>query len=46
MGTPSGRITIADRKLIITQNGERTESTLDSDEEWRAALQEYFGVVL
>ena len=46
MGTPSGRITIADRKLIITRDGERTESTLASDEVWVAALQEYFGIVL
>lgn len=46
MATPSGRITITDRKLIITQNGKREESTLHTDEEWRAALRQYFGVVL
>ncbi|HXY04806.1 MAG TPA: arylamine N-acetyltransferase [Terriglobales bacterium] len=46
MATPSGRITIADRKLIVTQDGERTESTLASEEEWRAALKEYFEIVL
>jgi N-hydroxyarylamine O-acetyltransferase len=44
--TPQGRITIADRKLIVTRNGEREESLLVSDEEWRAALQKHFGIVL
>jgi N-hydroxyarylamine O-acetyltransferase len=44
--TANGRITIADRKLIITHNGERRESPLDSDEQWRAALKMYFGIVL
>jgi N-hydroxyarylamine O-acetyltransferase len=44
MGTPSGRITIADRKLIITQDGERTESML-AEEEWQAALKKYFEIV-
>jgi len=42
--TPSGRITIADRKLIITRNGMRYESTLDSNEQWRLALKEHFGI--
>ncbi len=44
--TANGRITIADRKLIITHNGERRESLLDSDEQWRTALKMYFGIVL
>ena len=44
--TPAGRITIADQKLIITRDGQREESTLGSDEEWRAALQKRFGIVL
>ena len=44
--TPWGRITIADRKLIVTCNGEKRESELNSDEEWRAALRENFGTVL
>jgi N-hydroxyarylamine O-acetyltransferase len=44
--TPTGRITIANRKLIITHNGSREESTLTSDEEWLAALKKYFELVL
>ena len=44
--TPWGRITIAERKLIVTCNGEKRESVLNSDEEWRAALRENFGTVL
>jgi N-hydroxyarylamine O-acetyltransferase len=44
--TPEGRITLADRKLILTRNGARKERALTSDEEWRSALKEYFEVVL
>jgi N-hydroxyarylamine O-acetyltransferase len=43
--TPDGRITLSNGKLIETRNGERHEHTL-SDEEWKAKLQELFGVVL
>jgi len=46
MATPDGRITISDRRLIITRNGEKKERLLHSDEEWQSALQEYFGVIL
>jgi len=44
--TPQGRITLADRKLIITRDAMRDERLLASDEEWRAALKDYFDVVL
>lgn len=44
--TPWGRITVADRSLIVTCNGEKQESILASDEEWRRGLKENFGVVL
>jgi len=44
--TPDGRITIVDTKLIVTRNGKREESALDSAQEWREALSEYFGIVL
>jgi N-hydroxyarylamine O-acetyltransferase len=44
--TQYGRITLSDRKLIETRNGEKIERQLNSDEEWRTALQDYFGVVL
>lgn len=46
MATPGGRVTIAERKLIVTGNGEKRETILNSEEEWRAALKENFGVVL
>ena len=44
--TPEGRITMADRKLIFTRDGKREESLLVSEEEWRAALKEHFGIDL
>jgi len=44
--TASGRITLSDRTLIITREGKREERLLSSEEEWRIALQEHFGVVL
>jgi len=46
MATVDGRITIADRRLIFTRNGQKEESGLGSEEEWREALARYFGVVL
>ena len=46
MATPEGRITVADRKLIFTRNGNREERLLASDTEWRTALKELFGIVL
>jgi N-hydroxyarylamine O-acetyltransferase len=46
MATPDGRITVADRRLILTRNGSREERLLASDDEWRAALKERFGIVL
>jgi N-hydroxyarylamine O-acetyltransferase len=42
--TPEGRVTIADRTLILTRHGERRESLLVSDEQWRAALKEHFRI--
>lgn len=46
MATPGGRITVADRKLIFTRNGNREERLLALEPEWRAALKEHFGIVL
>jgi N-hydroxyarylamine O-acetyltransferase len=42
--TSDGRITLSDRKLITTRNGTREERLLNSEEEWRSALEENFGV--
>jgi N-hydroxyarylamine O-acetyltransferase len=44
--TDDGRITLSDMKLTITRNGQKEEQTLASENEWRAALREYFEVVL
>jgi N-hydroxyarylamine O-acetyltransferase len=40
--TPTGRVTIANQRLIISERGQRTERDLD-DAEWRAAFTEHFG---
>ena len=44
--TREGRITLSDLKLIGTEHGKREESKLASEDEWRAALVEHFGVRL
>ena len=49
--TGNGRITLSQRddsgrKLIRTVGTERTETPIDDDPAWRAALAEHFGVVL
>jgi N-hydroxyarylamine O-acetyltransferase len=46
LAVPNGRITLADLKLIMTRNGSRQERMLGSEDEWRAALEQYFGIVL
>jgi len=46
MAMPDGRVTLADRKLILTHNGIKQERLLASDEERSAALKEYFQIVL
>ena len=46
MATPDGRITVSDRRLIITRNGEKKERLLNSEDEWQNVLLEYFGVIL
>jgi N-hydroxyarylamine O-acetyltransferase len=43
--TDDGRITLADMKLIVTRNGQRNETTLASEQEWREAVKEHFGIV-
>jgi N-hydroxyarylamine O-acetyltransferase len=44
--TPGGRITLADKKLIVTRNGKKEERLLESEDEWRTLLKDQFGVVL
>jgi len=44
--TPDGRVSLEDGRLILTQNGRRTERLLESKDEYHALLKEHFGVVL
>ena len=46
LATADGRVTLADLRLIVTRRGERSENNLAGEEEWRLALQQYFGIVL
>ncbi len=46
MATKEGRITLSDRKLVVTKNGSKEERILGPDEEWRAALKNHFNIVL
>lgn len=43
MATPEGRITLTDAKLIVTKNGERTETPVAA-EEWEQVLRDTFGI--
>jgi N-hydroxyarylamine O-acetyltransferase len=45
LAIPTGRITLSDLKLIVTENGVRQEHLLASEEEWREVLRERFGVI-
>ncbi|AHG22934.1 hypothetical protein Z042_20250 [Chania multitudinisentens RB-25] len=42
--THNGRITLSESKLIITENHQRMESALNSEQEHRAALKRYFAI--
>src|SRR5262249_36549401 len=44
--TRNGRITLSDLRLIRTTGSTREERMLASEQEWRAALEEHFGVRL
>lgn len=44
--TLQGRITLSEMRLIETVNGERSERTLDSEEEYQRVLLECFGIKL
>jgi N-hydroxyarylamine O-acetyltransferase len=44
--TEDGRITVSEMRLIITAHGEKQERELVSQDEWKAALREHFGVEL
>jgi N-hydroxyarylamine O-acetyltransferase len=44
--TPAGRITLSDRKLLVTRHGRKEARVLGSDEEWYVMLKKHFGIVL
>ncbi len=44
--TTDGRVSLEDGSLILTENGQRTERSLNSQDEYNALLKEYFGVTL
>lgn len=43
IATPDGRITLSDAKLIVTKNGQRTETPVAGDD-WERVLYETFGI--
>lgn len=46
LATPQGRITLSDRRLIITENGHRQERDLENEDDFLRHLQEHFGIDL
>ena len=46
LATTDGRITVTDKRVIITECGEKRERELSGRDEWRAALLEHFGIDL
>ena len=46
MATSDGRVTLSGMKLITRNNWQKAEETLQSDDQWRSALKQHFGIVL
>jgi N-hydroxyarylamine O-acetyltransferase len=46
LATPTGRITLRDDRLIVTEDGQRSERPIDGEEAYLRALEEHFGVRL
>ena len=44
LATPTGRITLGDRRFIVTENGERRERDLADEAEFERLLRERFGI--
>jgi N-hydroxyarylamine O-acetyltransferase len=44
--TGSGRVTLSDNRLIVTEHGQRAERQLRGDDEWDAILRDRFGITL
>jgi len=43
--TPNGRVTLTPELCIVRENGKRSETTVNSEAEWRSALESHFGIV-
>lgn len=46
LATRNGRVTLSNSRLIVTENGDRMEGEVRSDDEYRAVLQTRFGIWL
>jgi N-hydroxyarylamine O-acetyltransferase len=46
LATSSGRVTLSNRRLIVTRDGQREERDVASADEYRALLHEQFGIDL
>jgi N-hydroxyarylamine O-acetyltransferase len=46
LATPQGRVTLAEERLIVNENGERVETPVASEAEKMAILRERFGIIL
>jgi N-hydroxyarylamine O-acetyltransferase len=44
--TPDGRVSLEEGRLIVTQNGQRTERPVESNAEYHALLRKYFDITL
>lgn len=46
VATPDGRVTLRDSQLIVTRDGTRAFTPVDTDAAWAAALEHWFGIRL
>lgn len=44
--TPDGRVSLEDGRLILTENGQRTDHPIESRDEYHALLKRYFDITL
>jgi N-hydroxyarylamine O-acetyltransferase len=44
--TPNGRISVSDKRFIVSADGVRNDYPVQSDEEYRNLLREHFGIVM
>lgn len=46
MLTTNGRISVSDKRFIVSENGVRNDYPVQNDAEYRALLREHFGIVM